>query len=119
MKEKLIFFNKKNLNGRIYKLENFDNFDLSKEQYVEKFYSLDGPDIRLDRLCGRIINLEVVDETLIGEFVPLSGYTRPDDVVIRPKGMAVVRENGELANYLLTGFNMVQRDQDSFREFYE
>lgn len=118
MKEKLCFLNKKNQNGRIYRPENFAGLDLSKEWYVEKMTNFE-PDIRLDLICGRIVNLEIVDDILVGDFIPIDGYIKPNDLVIRPKGSGIMAHNGDLTNYILLGFNMVTKTNDSFNKFYD
>lgn len=118
MKEHLLFFNKKNKNGRIYKVENLINLDFSKEKYVEKNVSCD-PEVRLDLLCGRILDMEIIDEVLVGNFVPIDGYIRPENTVIRPTSLANIGEDGVAKNVDIVKFAIIKKEDDSFREFYE
>lgn len=113
-KEILIYFNKKNLNGRTYVPESYTNLNSSKEYPVVSRWE-ESSCLDICNICGKIVNVEITNDILEGEFILLQDYIRPEDTIIRPCSVGKVDNDGKVLDAKIICFVIIDKRLDPFK----
>ena len=134
---KFLYCDVKNANGRIYTKEcAFDILqqakkDIDEENLLGELGYSDRPEIALKNVSHRVsdIKFDPINNALEGTIEIFEGTPKGKQLlemidndlqkfnelfVIRPRGTGTVNEKGEVENYTLYSFDIVEREKDAF-----
>ena len=114
--------NEKNKNGRIYSKEQFENIDLSNPMLGELGHPQENADeINLHRSSHQILHVkahenevEIAADVFHENFNSKEGNDLLDDMVLAPRGIGTVNEDGSIKEFELITFDLIHKDTASW-----